>query len=162
MMLAAVIFLRVFIGLVGGRTCTKYRRLLGLYLPWSVSLGTGRSAGWRLSAIHFDLEDAPAVEPQATEARSILLEVLWGLPPHEPKHAQAVFSGIVGHANNSPVARASPAAMLQALRQRFAQSEKFRELRAHPRFDAYLHAKATELFAEKRVTKKKGGPNSLR
>ncbi|HVY30951.1 MAG TPA: ImmA/IrrE family metallo-endopeptidase [Polyangiaceae bacterium] len=116
---------------------------------------------YRLSAIHFDPDDAPNVEPQAADAKSILLEVLWGLSSDERKQAQAVFSGIIGHANNSPVARASPAAMLQALRQRFAQSEKFRDVRAHPRFDAYLHAKAAELFSETRVPKRrKGGANS--
>jgi hypothetical protein len=38
--------------------------------------------------------------------------------------------------------------------QRFSMYEKFRDLRTHPRFEAYLHAKAAELLAAPKPKKR--------
>jgi hypothetical protein len=109
-----------------------------------------------LSALHFDPENAPGVQRQEADAQSILRDVLSAFPPEYRKRAHSVFSGIVGYANALPAAKVSPATMLQALRQRFLRQEEFAEARSHPKFDAYLNAKAAELFASP-PSKKRGG-----
>ncbi|MET0790290.1 MAG: ImmA/IrrE family metallo-endopeptidase [Polyangiaceae bacterium] len=118
------------------------------------TLSKTQYGNYTLSTLHFDSENAPEVVVQSVDAKSILLEVLWGLPEEQRKQVQSAFAGIVGHANNSAAARVSSASMLQALRQRFSMYEKFKDVRTHPRFEAYLHAKASELLAAPKPKKR--------